>query len=113
MNEKKFNGILYVIIVTMILTVAVQCYWNYKNYLQNKQRYINDVQIALDNALENYYANLAEKNQMTFIDTKSDSTKLSNPLQNFNTDSIFFEFRREYSKTIDISENLEGFTQLI
>ena len=113
MNEKRYKGILYFIVVTMLLTVAVQCYWNYKNYLQNKQRYINDVQIALDNALENYYADLAETNQMTFIDTKSDSIKFANPLQNFNTDSMFFEFKKEYSKTVDIGADLEGFTQLI
>lgn len=111
MNEKKFNGILYVIIVTMILTVAVQCYWNYKNYLQNKQRYVNDVQIALDNALENYYADLAESNQMSFVDTQTRVTDAENPLKNFNTDSIFFEFQKEYTQTL--SKDLEGLTELI
>ncbi len=111
MNEKKYKGILYFIVVTMLLTVAVQCYWNYKNYLQNKQRYINDVQIALDNALENYYADLAESNQMTFVDTKFDTVNFANPLKNFNTDSIFFEFKKEYSQTL--GKNIEGFTQLI
>src|SRR5690606_3042850 len=111
MNEKKYKGILYFIVVTMLLTVTVQCYWNYKNYLQNKQRYINDVQIALDNALENYYGDLAENNQMTFIDSKTDSIDFINPLKNFNTDSIFFEFKKEYSQTL--GKNIEGFTQLI
>ena len=111
MNEKKYNSILYVIVVTMLLTVAVQCYWNYKNYLQNKQRYINDVQIALDNALDNYYADLAETNQMTFVDTQTDSIDFINPLKNFNTDSIFFEFKKEYSQTL--GKDIEGFTQLI
>lgn len=111
MNEKKYNSILYFIVVTMLLTVAVQGYWNYKNYLQNKQRYINDVQIALDNALDNYYADLAETNQMTFVDTQTDSIDFINPLKNFNTDSIFFEFKKEYSKTL--GKDIKGFTQLI
>lgn len=111
MNEKKYNGILYFIVVTMVLTVVVQCYWNYKNYIQNKQRYVNDVQIALDNALENYYADLAETNQMTFINANPDSTYAENPLADFNTDSIFFEFKKEYTQTL--GKDFAGFTQLI
>lgn len=113
MNERKYKGILYFIVVTMLLTVAVQCYWNHKNYQQNKQRYINDVQIALDNALENYYAALAESNQMTFIDIKADTVDLVNPLKSLDTDSVFFEFRKEYSKTTDLNKDIESFTQLI
>ena len=101
MNERKYNGLLYFIVVTMLLTIAIQFYWNYNNYKENKRRYINDVQIALDNAIEIYYADLAEANQMTIIDVKSDTIKFEDKLKSINTDSIFKELRMDYEGKLD------------
>jgi two-component system phosphate regulon sensor histidine kinase PhoR len=53
--------------VVIIGTIAIQVYWNYKNYLINKQQFINDVQTSLDNAVDTYYANLAERNTIGFM----------------------------------------------
>ena len=61
MNHKKYLLILYIIVTTIVLTIATQVYWNYKNYQINTQQFKNEVQISLDNAVENYYANLAKK----------------------------------------------------
>ena len=90
MNDKRYQWLLYIIVTTIVLTIAVQCYWNYKNYLLNKQNFINQVQISLDNALDTYYANLAESNQMTFIDIEPDTLRLSfrQKLDQINSDSI-------------------------
>ncbi|MCK7590375.1 HAMP domain-containing histidine kinase [Subsaxibacter sp. CAU 1640] len=111
MDDKKYNGILYVIVVTMLLTVAVQLYWNYNNYKVNKQRFINDVQIAFDNAIEVYYANLAEQNQMTILDVKSDSIKFTDKLKAIDTDSIFMQLRKDYEGKLD--SNMMRVTQLM
>ena len=61
MNETRYRWILYVIVTVIVATIAIQIYWNYKNYLNNKQQLINDVQVSLDKAVEDYYANLAER----------------------------------------------------
>ncbi len=71
MNQKKYNWLIYLISITILITIAVQVYWNYKNYIVNKQNFSNAVQISLDNALENYYTDVAETNHLTFIDIKS------------------------------------------
>ncbi|WP_034043155.1 sensor histidine kinase [Wocania ichthyoenteri] len=110
MNEKKYKWILYLIVTTILLTIVVQCYWNYKNYLQNKQNFINQVQVGFDNALDTYYADLAEANQMTFIDIENDSLKFKNQLNRLNTDSIFRKVQENYRG--DIHKEITGFTQI-
>lgn len=66
MNDARYRLILYVIIAVIISTIGIQIYWNYKNYGVNKQQLVNDVQASLDNAIETYYANLAEKSTIGF-----------------------------------------------
>ena len=113
MNEKKYKRILYFILMTMILTIVVQCYWNYKNYLQNKRHFINQVQISLDNALERYYADLAEANQMTFIDVTSDTINFNLDHEHHNTDSIFIAIQNDIRSTFKGDLRFDGVTQLL
>jgi len=61
MNDKRYKWILYIIVIVIIATVGIQVYWNYKNYQTNKQQLIRDVQISLDKAVDDYYADLAER----------------------------------------------------
>ncbi len=51
---------------TVLLTVGIQVYRNIQNYNLNKQRFINDVQVALDIAVESYSAEQA-KNDIFFL----------------------------------------------
>ena len=66
MNKSKYQWILYFIIGVIICTIGIQIYWNYKNYQTNKQQLINDVQVSLDKAVNDYYINLAEKSTLGF-----------------------------------------------
>jgi len=75
MNTKKYRWVLYLITLTVVATISVQVYWNYKNYQQNKQRVLNEIQISLDTALEEYFADVAKNSRIAFLDTSSDSVK--------------------------------------
>ncbi|RZN84287.1 MAG: HAMP domain-containing histidine kinase [Winogradskyella sp.] len=66
MNDKRYRYILYTIILVIIATIGIQVFWNYKNYLTNKQQLINDVQVSLDKAVDDYYANLAKETRVGF-----------------------------------------------
>lgn len=68
MNTKKFSWIFYLITITIVVTIAVQLYWNYNNYLDNKARISNEIQISLDNAVEEYYSSLSKESFFAFID---------------------------------------------
>ena len=48
----NLNRIFAVISLLVLATICLQVYWNYKNYLSNKIRLHNEVQIAYDFALE-------------------------------------------------------------
>lgn len=110
MNENKYRWLLYIIITTIILTIAVQCHWNYKNYLQNKQNFINQVQVSFDNALDTYYADLAEANHMTLIDIETNNFNHKKHLSHLKTDSIFKKIQHDYKD--DIHKEIIGFTQI-
>ncbi|MFD2568648.1 sensor histidine kinase [Pseudotenacibaculum haliotis] len=71
MNTKKYNWILYLITATIITTVAVQLYWNYKNFQENRTRVENEVQISLDTAIEEYYSNLSKNNFFSIVSSDS------------------------------------------
>ncbi len=66
MNDKRYSYILYTIALVILVTIGIQVYWNYKNYLTNKQQLVNDVQASLDKAVDAYYADLAQKTTLGF-----------------------------------------------
>lgn len=67
MNEKKYKRIFYFITLTIIVTIGVQFYWNYKNYQENKRQLVNEIQISFDNSIEEYYAALAKEEYLTIF----------------------------------------------
>lgn len=113
MNDKRYQWILYIIVLVILGTISIQVYWNYKNYLVNKQQLINDVQISLDNTVDIYYANLAEKSTIGFIiettskeDIFGDDGKFDSIMQKLNiTKKGFSNLDSLY---IDINDS-EGF----
>ena len=60
MNAKNHHWILYLITTTIILTIFVQLYWNYNNYLENKQQVRNEIQNSLDIAIDEYYTDISK-----------------------------------------------------
>lgn len=66
MNNKNYKWVVSFISVTIIITIAVQVYWNYREYKINKHHLISKVQLSLDNGVEDYYANLTRSGLITF-----------------------------------------------
>jgi two-component system phosphate regulon sensor histidine kinase PhoR len=79
MNDTRYKWILYTIVTVIVITIGIQIYWNYKNYQANKQQLINEVQISLDKAVDDYYTDLAKQTTMGFS------------FEGVNTDSLFIE----------------------
>ena len=81
MNTQKYQWLFYLITATIIATIGVQFYWNYKNYEENKRQVTNEIQLSLDNAVEKYYSSLAKSDFLTIIDNNSNSVAIfKNPL---------------------------------
>lgn len=95
MNDKKYKWIVYFITCTIIITIAVQAFWNYNNYLVNKQNFTNQVQSSFDNATDKYYASIA---------SHINSTKHIR-----NEDSLFANFESSYGFIDSIITNIHSF----
>ncbi len=60
MQKSSYKRILYFIGGVIFITLCIQVYWNYQNYQSGKQQLINEVQISLDNAVDQYFAERAQ-----------------------------------------------------
>ena len=95
MQNRKYSYLIYFIAAVIAVTLAIQIYWNYKNYQASRQQLINEIQTSLDFAIDNYYIDLAEKNTIGL-------SYEGNILENKGLDTI--------TKRIDISS--QGFKGL-
>lgn len=121
MTTKNQYWILYAIAATILATIAVQLYWNYNNYQLNKQRVSNEIQLSIDNALEEYYTQIAKSDIFTIINNNShseiDSSAISNLKKTFNkvsqiksvkiSSSEVESFSYQDTTLINLKENLE------
>ena len=109
MNAKKQHWTLYSITATIVLTIAVQLYWNYNNYLDNKQRVKNEIQSSLDTAIDEYYTNLSKSNFFAIIDYDSINSK-SSFLKDFWNEDINSSKSKVSISSIKISSDYNGDT---
>lgn len=113
MNDSKYRYTLYLIVVVIIATIGIQTYWNYKNYKSNKQQLLNDIQVSLDKAVDDYYTDIAQETTL--------GLKIEDHAQNiFDEDGVL----ERITKSIDNNkgsfvgidsiheENLKGITIL-
>ena len=107
MNLKKQHWTLYFITATIVLTIAVQLYWNYNNYLDNKQRVKNEIQSSLDTAIDEYYTDLSKSNFFTIIDYDSINIK-SSFLKDFWNEDINSSKSKVSISSIKISSDYKG-----
>ena len=80
MQGRNYKTILYFIASVIFITLAIQVYWNYKNYQAGKQQLINDVQTSLDNAVSLYYENKAAQNTLGFLSKNTGVDNLFDPI---------------------------------
>ena len=107
MNAKKQHWSLYFITATIVLTIAVQLYWNYNNYVDNKQRVKNEIQSSLDTAIDEYYTDLSKSNFFTIIDYDSINSK-SSFLKDFWNEDINSSKSKVSISSIKISSDYSG-----
>jgi len=104
-NKNRF--IIYFIITTIVTTIAIQVYWNIKNYEVNKQQLTNEVQIAFDNGVEIYYTDLAKTDVFTLINNskKNDTVEVYKNFVLKNT-SKRISIKSDSSPKITVSDSL-------
>lgn len=117
MQERRYKNILYFIIAMIAITLAIQGYWNYKNYLAEKQQLINDIQASLDGAVESYYADLVQDGiigiSLTEVSTpnKKGNDSVTNldamKLRMEQLDSLVKEYKEDISIQVDATDSVK------
>ena len=109
-KKRKFKAIIYLISFTVLITVGIQVYRNVQNYNLNKQRFINDVQVALDNGVEGYFSSLAksfvllDKGDSGAFDSSEIKAFFQHNFEGKVTDSLSkFEFSTKSNSVSDTS----------
>jgi len=90
MKTANYRGIFYFISLTIIITIGVQFYWNYNNYQLNRQRVANEIQLSLDNALEEYYAEIAKTDFLTIYETSGARTETPDQVKRTKDSVTYF-----------------------
>jgi signal transduction histidine kinase len=111
MIEKNHTYLIYLVGITILATIGIQLYWNYENYLTNKQQLLNEVQLSLDQSLEYYYAETSQDNLITFIDTSSTNYSDKNLDKNSISKFLGDTAMSNYFKKFDIKGEKERFIQ--
>jgi len=99
MDKKNYKWVVYFIGITILTTIAVQVYWNYREYQINKQNLISKVQLSLDNSVETYFANLTKSGIITFTSSDSINSKEKIDTIIVSTHSRY-GFRRKIDSTL-------------
>ncbi len=107
MNLKKQHWTLYFITATIVLTISVQLYWNYNNYVDNKQRVKNEIQSSLDIAIDEYYTDLSKSNFFAIVGYDSIFSKGSY-IKDFWNEDINSSKSKVSISSIKISSDYSG-----
>ena len=103
MDKKNYKWVVYFIAITVLITLIVQVYWNYREYQINKQNLISKVQLSLDNSVETYYANLTKSGIITFASLNSNKNDTIIVKTNSKKD-----FRKKIDSTLQNIAQLEN-----
>lgn len=108
MNEKNYRYLLYLISAVIAITLAIQVYWNYKNYKESERQLKIDLQTTLDQSVEDYFTLRAKNNTISFLGNNDKNFTISEVLE-----TIDFENLDENDELIlpDV-KNIEGVTIL-
>lgn len=80
MKNIKQHWILAAVVLTMVLTLGTQYYWNAIHFEENRIRLLKDIQTDLDAAVQAYYQRTSAAFSYTLIDTRTDEERKKNNL---------------------------------
>jgi len=112
-KEQNYRIIVWLVAITILLTIGVQVYWNINNYRYNREQFDKQLQLALDNAFDGYYGEISKETNFAFfreeakIDTIIFKSKVkmetkSPFLKNLNINSEWFKNIKEDSTNISL-----------
>ncbi|AEE18745.1 sensor histidine kinase [Dokdonia sp. 4H-3-7-5] len=113
MKSNRYTYIIYSIATVIFITLAIQIYWNYKNYESGKEQLKREVQLSLNQAVDAYYEEVAIRNTLGLYssddtpDTDGIRTGISSWIKSLDTIN-----KRVTGITINDTSNANGFLSI-
>ncbi len=104
MNNKRHQWIIYIIASVIALTIAVQVYWNYREYQINKEQLITKVRSSIDTSVDYYFAELTKSSFITLTSIDSTNSKKKSDTIKLKTKSRRLMFKKIDSTLSDLTE---------
>ncbi|MCB7480253.1 sensor histidine kinase [Christiangramia sediminis] len=76
--KKLYRRIPYLLSIVIVVTITVQLYWSYTEYQKNTVAFKNEIQNALDVAIDNYFVDFAKENSVSLKVKKETSNNPDN-----------------------------------
>ncbi len=74
MKWEKQHFLLYLVSLTVVITILLQLYWNYQNYQNNRQQLIKEIQECFDSSVDGYYYEITQNTFIALVDTAGTPT---------------------------------------
>ena len=74
--------------MTVLATVGLQTYWNYKNYGINKQQLQKEIQLLFDQSVTDYFDQVSKEDVVSFLSTNDEETS-SEFMKKIRLDTVF------------------------
>ncbi len=100
MKFKNYNYLLVFISITVLATIALQIFWNIKNYKENRIQLIKEVQTAFDNSIEYYYLEDSKNDFVAIVGNDSLVSK-DDFFENLKFDKVFNKLTNDEAKSND------------
>uniref|UniRef100_UPI00404B101B sensor histidine kinase n=1 Tax=Flavobacterium sp. TaxID=239 RepID=UPI00404B101B len=107
MLQNYYKYILGFIFITVLATVGLQTYWNYKNYGINKQQLQKEIQLLFDQSVTDYFDQVSKEDVVSFLSTKNEvsSTEF---LDQIKIDTLFSNWKSKALPGLRNEDKLEA-----
>src|SRR5690606_26921912 len=111
--KKLYRRIPYLLTIVVVITIAMQSYWIYTEYQKNSANFKNEIQQALDVALDNYFIEVAKQNSVS-VKTKGEVVTKSGKITVTvnNSQDIIAKIRPESIGSINVQKSADSLEML-
>ncbi|WOI21998.1 sensor histidine kinase [Nonlabens ulvanivorans] len=102
MNERSYRYLLYLISVVITITLAIQVYWNYKNFKESERQLKTDLQTTLDQSVEDYFTLRAKNNTISFINNGDNEFGITEVFEQFDFEDLDENDELRFPDSVDI-----------
>ncbi|MCX2838252.1 HAMP domain-containing sensor histidine kinase [Salinimicrobium sp. MT39] len=110
--KKSYQRIPYLLIIVIAVTITIQLYWSYTEYQKNTVAFKNEIQNALDVAIDNYFVDFAKENSVSLKVERESGKNPDNFTITGGNKKIIDKFRPDTTDSKNVSKSSDSLKML-